>query len=144
MSEYADLYARLVARCSDCDGECWIGTDATVDRCGYQQVDIYVSGLRDPARGSNSGRRKVYAHLAAWCWVAWGCTSTNELWLAYQEFRESGLELDHECEEPSCRNPAHLNPLTQAEHRAVTRARRGQSVPTNPVVLVDEDEEIPF
>jgi hypothetical protein len=122
-SPYADLRARLVERCRDGDGECWVGTDKTSTSIGYQQLDIHVPGLRISGR-RGSARRKVYAHIALWCWDKWSCVDANELWLAYREFRESGLELDHECEEPACRNPAHLQPVTHVENLAASRERR--------------------
>lgn len=121
-SPYASLWHRLTERCVDNDGDCWIGIDtAGADRCGYQQIDVFVPGL---GRHNNMGRRRVMAHVAAFCWHHWGCTSMNELWLAYRELRESGLELDHLCETPACRNPAHLEPRTPTDHRQVTLDRR--------------------
>lgn len=132
-SPYSNLRARLVERCQDADGDCWMGIDET-DRYGYQRVDIWVPGLHvQGERGS--GRRRVMAHVAMWCWDHWKCRNANDLWLAYRELRESGLELDHSCEEPSCRNPGHLEPMTHVENIAASRERRV------PVEVFDDEKE---
>lgn len=73
------------------EGACWIWT-GQLDRRGYGRMS--VSG------------RKQFVHA-----------------LAYKEFVGTipeGLEPDHLCRRPACFNPAHLEPVTQAEN-----ARRG-------------------
>lgn len=103
-SPYGTPYARLVANVTE-DADCWCGTDRTVDRWGYQQLNFWVPAL---------GRRvKLMAHLCTWIWIEAGCTNVDELYLAYAEFRASGLVLDHTCVNSSCRNPIHLDPVTQ-------------------------------
>lgn len=142
---YESIYARLTERCADTDSTCWIGIDPA-DRFGYQQLDVYIPGLRDEASPvRNSGRRRLMAHVAAWCWLNWNCTCANDLWLAYREFRESGMELDHTCEEPGCRNPDHLEPLSFTEHRQVTLERRAARAEARGVVNYEpEPEEVEF
>lgn len=103
-SPYSSPYARLVANVTEHAG-CWEGTDRTADRYNYQQVNFWVPGLQRYV--------KLMAHLCTWIWVEAGCTSIDELYLAYQEFRASGLELDHTCVNPPCRNPGCLEPVTQ-------------------------------
>lgn len=87
---YESTWARLTQRCVDHDGDCWVGLERTRDRCGYQQINMYVKGLQRPVKL---------------------------------------LELDHECQEPACRNPDHLQPLTVREHRQVTLDRRHANGP---------------
>jgi hypothetical protein len=102
---YASLYARLVANTSEPanDQACWPWT-ATRDRWGYGRLNIYVPGLQRHV--------KVQAHIALWVWLEARCTSTDDLWLAYQELQASGLELDHTCEAEGCVNPDHTEPVT--------------------------------
>jgi hypothetical protein len=50
----------------------------------------------------------------------------DELFLAYHEFRASGLQIDHRCENPACRRPSHLQAVTQRENIAATKERRYQ------------------
>jgi hypothetical protein len=114
-SPYSSPYARLVANVTEHNG-CWCGTDRTACRFGYQQINWWVPGL---------GRRvKLMAHLCTWLWIEAGCTTVDELYLAYCELRASGLQLDHECVETSCRNPDHLEAVTQAVNIQRRHARR--------------------
>lgn len=104
-SPYSSPYARLVANVIEDDG-CWCGTDKTSCRFGYCQLQFWIPAL---------GRRvKLMAHLCTWIWIEAGCTTVDELYLAYREFRCSGLELDHTCVNSACRNPDHLEPVTHA------------------------------
>lgn len=118
-SPYSSPYARLVANVVEFEG-CWIGADRTRCRFGYQRANFYVPGL--------AGAVKLTAHIATWLLAeaeAAGASivTADELYLAYVEFRASGLELDHTCVEPSCRNPAHLEPVTHTENMQRMRDR---------------------
>lgn len=114
-SPYSSPFARLVANVTEDDG-CWFGTDRTACRFGYMQVNFYVPGLRRYV--------KLMAHLCTWVWVEAGCTTVDELYLAYQELRASGLELDHTCVNPACRNPDHMEPVTHAVNVQRANERR--------------------
>lgn len=118
-SPYSTPYARLVANVTEFEG-CWIGNDRTRCRFGYQRANWYVPGLAKAV--------KLTAHIATWILVqaeAEGVSivTPDDLYLAYLEFRASGLELDHTCVEPSCRRPAHLEPVTHAENMQRMRDR---------------------
>lgn len=118
-SPYGSPYARLVANVSEFGG-CWIGNDRTRCRFGYQRLNFYVPGLAKAV--------KLTAHIATWLLteaeaLGAGIVTADELFLAYTEFRASGLELDHTCVEPACRNPAHLEPVTHTENMQRMRDR---------------------
>jgi hypothetical protein len=115
---YCSPYARLVANVTESAG-CWIGNDPRC-RFGYQRLNFYVPGLAKAV--------KLTAHIATWLLVeaeaeGAGIVTADELYLAYAEFRASGLELDHTCVEPSCRNPIHLEPVTHTENMQRMRDR---------------------
>jgi len=115
-SPYGTPYARLTAVAADLDDECWLGDGAKVCRYGYHRMNFWVPGL---------GRAVALStHIALWCALQADVHTVDELYLAYLEFRCSGLELDHECNEPACRNPGHLTPRTPTEHRQITLERR--------------------
>ena len=136
------LYARLAAKVSDADTDCWHGVGGTCCRYGYRRLNTYIPGLK--------AKRQLTAHIATWLCVQlnpqapWE-VSTDDLFLAYCEFRASGLELNHTCHNTGCRNPAHLQPMTHAEncrertewYRALRDAR------PDPQPQEDEDD-IPF
>lgn len=109
---YDNLWLRLMANTADPDNEqsCWIWA-AKRDRGGYGRVNVYVPGL---------GKVVILmAHVAALCWLEAGCRCADDLYLAYLEFRASGLELDHECVTPCCIRPCHLTPKTGLENKAL-------------------------
>jgi hypothetical protein len=112
------------------DGDCWCGTDRTTCRFGYRQVNWWVPGLQRPV--------KLMAHLCTWIWIEAGCTTIDELYLAYCEFRASGLVLDHTCVNSSCRNPDHLEAVTQAVNIQRRTERR------SPRVGAPQPDEVPF
>lgn len=79
---------------------CWLWTGAE-NGAGYGQMYTGWDGER---------RSRGYAHR-----------------LAYEAFRgpiPEGMELDHLCQNPGCVNPAHLQPVTQAENMRRFAARR--------------------
>ena len=111
---YATLYERLMTNIVE-DGECWCGTErkgvAKSTRGGrYPRVNVRIRGRHCA----------LSAHIVVWVWgrlrELWGREpTTDELWWAYWEFRCSGLEIDHQCEQPLCRRPDHLQPATRSE-----------------------------
>jgi hypothetical protein len=81
----------------DAETGCWIWTGPRHDRKGYGRV------LRDG--------RQILAHR----------------WVYEREVGPipEGMHLHHECERPSCVNPAHLRPTTNSEHMSHHRASEG-------------------
>lgn len=64
-----------------------------------------------------------------------------ELLHEYVNFRASGLQLDHECHNPSCRRPSHLTPRTQSENIRAGRERDYQrSLARGPGEHFESDE----
>lgn len=118
---YSSPYARLVANVTEL-GECWVGTERSTGRGGYVQVNFRVPGL---------GWRivKFSAHILTWVAHETGAQTLDELYLAYQEFRHSGLVLDHTCVEPACRRPQHLEAVTQSVNVQRGHDRRAARLP---------------
>jgi hypothetical protein len=128
-SPYSSPWARLTERVTEemrgHSTPCWIGHDTRgADRCGYQRIHCYI-----PGAGSTNRKMRMTAHMLTFVvqglraagygdFVTW-----NDVYLGVLEVRESECDLDHECEEPACRNPAHLRLLTKAEHKRQTRER---------------------
>lgn len=102
---YENPFARVVAHTKEPENEqsCWPWTRHR-DRWGYGRLGVYIRGLKK--------KKNLMAHLVIWLWLEAECENANDLWLAYREFRESGLELDHTCENEPCCNPDHLEPVT--------------------------------
>lgn len=116
ISPHSSPYARLVTNVVE-DGDCWLGTERCSGRGGYLQVNFRVPGL--------GGRiKKFSAHILTWIADETGLTDLNDLFLAYTEFRESGLVLDHTCNHRECRRPKHLEPVTQAVNIQRSHERR--------------------
>lgn len=114
ISPYGTPYARLTQTVFE-GGDCWL---AEGPRCkwGYHRTHFWVPGL---------GRRvHLTSHIALWCALHAEVHSVDDLYLAYLEFRCSGLELDHLCVVPACRNPAHLEPVTHSENVQRANDRR--------------------
>lgn len=113
-SPYGTPWARLVANVTE-DGECWIGAEKSGrTRGGYLQTNWRINGKI----------RKFSAHVLTWVAHESGVESLSELADAYDEFRASGLELDHTCCNPACRRPIHLEPMTHLENIQRRDARR--------------------
>ena len=66
----------------------------------------------------------LFAHVLAYCVLEAQAKNGDDAYLAYQELRASGLELDHLCNEPSCIFPDHLEPVTQLENTRRRDVRR--------------------
>ncbi len=115
---HSSTYARLAANVVE-DGECWLGTERERANYGYVRVSLRI-GHRNA---------KVMAHILMHCIVELRKLgidepTNEELYLAYLEFRESGLEIDHECNQPACRFPGHLEPVTRIENEKRKHERR--------------------
>jgi hypothetical protein len=104
-SPYSSPFARLTSTVT-VDGECWIADGTKLCRGGYHRTNFWV-----PALGRIVA---LSSHIATWCAQEACADTANDLYLAYLEFRCSGLELDHTCEQPGCRRPKHLDPVTHA------------------------------
>lgn len=119
--KYDTIRERLTATVSDSEHPrgCWIGTDLGC-RYGYQRQTWWIVGLQKTV--------KLTTHVLLWVLDEFekdqGYTPTmDELYLAYLEFRFSGWELDHECDENACRRPDHLKPKTHSENMMDGRDR---------------------
>jgi len=86
------------------------------------------------------------AHVAAWIVKETGAATMDDLWLFYCEVRASGLQLDHECENPGCRNPDHVFPRTQTENiqAGKDRAMKRYEKRAPARQTCEEDEVLPF
>lgn len=126
-------------------GPCWVGQDGGACRFGYRRLDFRIRSL-------GGSRKRLSAHILAWLLDHLGPTQREELFLAYAEFRASGMQLDHLCDEPACRRPSHLNPCTQSENIMAGKERQYQrdlardlAKPRPLDVAHDEPEEaLPF
>lgn len=102
---YPNLFTRLVANTHEPENDraCWVWKGQT-DGWGYGRFTVRVPGEPYPV--------KLMAHVAMFCCLYGQPTDTRDFWAAYQEFRASGMELDHLCNNPSCINPDHHDPVT--------------------------------
>lgn len=116
---YPDLYHRLLANTHEPAGDqaCWLWS-AQCDRWGYGRLNLYVDG----------GYTKLQAHIALWVWIEAQPASIEEFYTAYLICTASGLELDHDCVEPGCCNPNHLELVTQLENTRRRDARRYERI----------------
>lgn len=94
-----EAWARIERRLRKTDDGCWIWTGATYPG-GYGSV--WVGSRRDGTGKGHRVHRLAYTALVGPI--------------------PHGLELDHLCRNPSCANPAHLEPVTHKEN-----LRRGRS-----------------
>lgn len=105
-SPYAGPYDRLARTIHEPENEqaCWVGTGRKVDDRGYIRMNFHVPGA--------GGNKTLTSHVALWILLHYRefIHNIDDLYLACVEFRMSGLELDHQCFNPSCRNPDHLLP----------------------------------
>jgi hypothetical protein len=120
MRRYTNLFERLVSNTHEPENDqaCWFWK-CKVDRHCYGRINVYVKGL-----GTET---TLQAHVALWVWLHAEPADTDELWLYYQEFVASGLELDHLCTVRYCVNPDHLEPVTKSVNNLRKYARmKGQ------------------
>src|SRR5512139_148265 len=100
VSPYGGLWGRLMAASepeNDSEQACWAYALRTKCRYGYGRVNVWVPGLKK--------RVKLTAHILAYILLESKATTVNDAYLAYLEFRCSGLELDHCCVNTSCLRP---------------------------------------
>jgi hypothetical protein len=104
---YADMFHRLVANTDEPenDSACWPWNGKKRCRFGYGRLNIYVPGLK---------RSKAFsAHVVMAILNEIGAESkANDIYLANLELKNSGLEIDHLCENTRCIHPDHLEPCT--------------------------------
>lgn len=107
---YDTLWERLIANTAEPENEqaCWVWTGTKVSSYGYGRTNLYV-----PWCGDN---RCLTAHVLAWVILEDEPLPTDDLYLAYLEVRESGLQLDHLCCNTKCINPDHLELVTPKEN----------------------------
>lgn len=119
-------------------GRCWKATRGGACRYGYVRVWLWIGGA--------DGRQKPFtSHILAWLLDHLGPMSRDDLFLAYCELRASGLVIDHICENPGCRRPSHLQPLTQSENIAAGKERQYQrDLARGPIVHYESDEALEF
>jgi hypothetical protein len=108
-SPYTNLYGRLVANTAEPTNAqaCWLWS-GRLSNGAYGRVNVYVWGLGDSV--------SLMAHIALWVWLHALPENIDDFYLAYLEFTNSGLELDHTCVMPPCCNPDHLDPVTPSEN----------------------------
>lgn len=129
-SPHSSPYARLVANVIE-HAECWLGTERTQGRGGYCQVNARIPGL-------GMRIKKFSAHILTWVAHETGATDWDDLFLYYHEFRCSGDVLDHTCNNRECRQPKHLEPVTQLVNIQRRDERR------SPRCGAPLPEEVPF
>lgn len=114
---YPDLFARLVANTHEPDNAqaCWLWARKR-DRSGYGRLNVYVPGLK--------ARVILQAHIVAYVVHAGAPANADEMWLMYQDFVTSGLEIDHLCRMPACLYFDHHEPVTPAENCRRREERR--------------------
>lgn len=139
--KYETIRERLTATVQD--GEhprgCWIGTDVGC-RYGYQRQTWWIVGQQKTV--------KLTTHILLWVLEKFVedrgyIPLMDELYLAYLEFRCSGLELDHTCDEPACRRPDHLEPKTHSQNIRDGNARWAQKRAATlgaPIAHTEHDE----
>lgn len=66
-------------------GPCWVGTDGYACRFGYRRGDYRIRGLVGK-------QRRLSMHILAWLLDHLGPMERDALYLAYLEFRSSGLQ----------------------------------------------------
>ena len=106
---YDTLFTRLAANTKEPENgqACWVWVRRRC-RFWYGKTTLYVPGLRKTV--------SLYAHVLMYCVFESNAKTGDDAYLAYQELRASGLELDHLCNNPSCIYPDHLDPVTQLEN----------------------------
>lgn len=114
---YASLYERLVANTEEPANEqaCWLWS-AKRNSWWYGKFNLWVPGLQK--------RVTLFSHVAMYCYMESGARTADDLYLAYIEFKTSGLQVDHLCSHPSCVFYDHLEAVTPRENTA----RRGKRI----------------
>lgn len=114
MRKYESLYERIIANTHEpiTDDGCWLWKGERSSN-GYPRINLRVPGV---------GHVKLQAHIALWVWMEAEPESTEEFYLAYQEFKASGLELDHACVTPMCVRC--VSPVTRRENELLKHERR--------------------
>jgi hypothetical protein len=116
-SPYDSLYCRLVANTHEPANEqaCWYWS-AKLGQGNYARFQLYVPGLKEKVT--------LMAHIALWVWLEAQVRAIDDFYLAYLEFVNSGLEIDHTCVQPPCINPDHLQPVTPSQNNVLKFERR--------------------
>lgn len=96
---------------------CWLWRGARRGRTGeYPQINVYVGGK---ARSLPAHRVSLVSHEVG--------AEMEVFYDLYLLYGFAGFEADHECNNPLCVNPGHLQWLSEREHRRITVERRGQT-----------------
>ena len=116
-SPYRDFYHRLVENTYEpaTSYSCW-WWKRKLGKGNYARVNLYVPCVGDTVT--------LQAHIALWVWMHAAPESIDEFWWQYQNFIQSGLELDHGCVEPACINPDHMQPVTPSQNCQLRDQRR--------------------
>lgn len=121
----ARIYARIVRNTYEPENDqaCWRWR-GRLDKEGYGHINLYVPG-RMRRRGDNV---TLKSHIVSWLISSDESRefieSANDLYLAYQELRASGLEIDHACVCTSCAFVDHLGLVTRKANVSLSYARR--------------------
>lgn len=113
--KFVSLYERIIANTHEpeTDDGCWIWKGKRSTN-GYPRLNLRVPGLGEHVT--------LQAHIALWVWMEAEPESIDDFYLAYHEFRESGLELDHACVNPACVRC--VSPVTRSENEVLKHERR--------------------
>jgi hypothetical protein len=121
---YGSLHERLYVTCVDepndfVEGDCWCGVEKQRSSWGYCRITLrWQEDRRDHHRAFS-------AHILAWVLKDLPPTVTPaQAVAAYRAFQAEGLELDHQCNNPRCRRPSHLEPVTHSENERRKHERR--------------------
>lgn len=118
--KYLTLYHRLLAL-SEQEAEnpnsCWLWRGAKQGRtANYPKINVWTGGKT----------RTLAAHRVSLV-VSEIDGQWDLFWDLYKLYSIAGFEADHVCNNPSCINPDHLEWKTEAEHLALTLARRREA-----------------
>lgn len=115
---YGSLFERLVANTHEPQNAqaCWIWLGEKGSGGRYGRLSLRVHGKHF----------KVQAHIAMFIVLEAQPETPWDFYLAWQELKASGLELDHLCNMDLCCAPDHLEAVTPSENCKRRDARNSQ------------------